>query len=179
MNADKASSGNNSGATSGTKPLDPETPPERLSEAEYLAQQAETAKLALAHAWEQVKVRLGQGVAPSEWAKEYPWIAVGAAAVAGFVATAALVPSKEEQALKKLAAIERALNPGPPREEEHSNGNSKKAGAGLMGTILHEVLNIARPVLLSMMSAGIGGAVGAKPQQPEDQGQYDPESGMP
>lgn len=179
MNADKASSGSNSGATSGTKPPDPETPPEKLSEAEYLAQQAETARLALAHAWEQVKVRLGQGVAPSEWAKEYPWITVGAAAVAGFVATAALVPSKEEQALKKLAAIERALNPAPPREEEHSNGNSKKTGSGLMGTILHEVLNIAKPVLLSMMSAGVGGAVGAQQQQPDDSQQYEPGSGTP
>lgn len=118
-------------------------------------------------------------MAPVEWAKEYPWITVGAAAVAGFVATAALLPSKEEQALKKLAAIERALNPAPPREEEHSNGNSKKGGAGVMGTILHEVLNIAKPMLLSMMSAGIGGAVGSKQQQPDDPSQYDPEGGMP
>lgn len=153
-----------------------------MSEAEYLAQQAETAKLALAHAWEQVKGRLGQGIAPGEWAKEYPWITIGAAAVAGFVATAALVPSKEEQALRKLAAIERALNPAPPREEEHANGNGngKKAGSGLMGTLLREVLNVAKPVLISMMSAGIGGAVGSKQQQQADaQGQYDPQSGMP
>lgn len=135
--------------------------------------------MALTHAWQQVKSRLGQGVAPAEWAKEYPWITIGAAAVAGFVATAALVPSKEEQAIKKLAAIERALNPAPPREESHSNGNGQKSGSGLMGTILHEALNLAKPMLLSLMSASIGGAVGAKPQQPDDPQQYDPQSGMP
>lgn len=175
MNSDKANSGSSSGATSETKPPAPDTPPEKLSEAEYLAQQAETARLALTHAWQQVKARLGQGVAPAEWAKEYPWITVGAAAVAGFVATAALVPSKEEQALKKLAAIERALNPGPAREEDHSNGNGRKEGPGVLGTILHEALNIAKPVLLSMMSAGIGGAGATAAQQPpmNDPEQYE------
>lgn len=164
MNSDNANSASSSAATSGTKPPSPETPPEKLSESEYLAQQAEAARLAMTHAWSQLKARLGQGVAPQAWAKEYPWITVGAAAVAGFVATAALVPSKEEQALKKLAAIERALNPAPPRKEEHSNGNGSKGGQGLMGTILHEVLNIAKPVLLSMMSAGVGAATEAATQ---------------
>lgn len=176
MKSDNASSGSNSGGTSATKPPAPDTPPEKLSEAEYLAQQAETAKQALAHAWQQAKTRLGQGVAPSEWAKEYPWITVGAAAVAGFVATAALVPSKEQQALKKLAAIERALNPGPVREEDHSNGDGHKESHGILGTILHEALNIAKPVLLSMMSAGIGGAGAtvAQQQQPvNDPQQYE------
>lgn len=124
-------------------------------------------------------MRLGQGVTPGEWAKEYPWITVGAAAVAGFVATAALVPSKEEQALKKLAAIERALNPAVPREEDHSNGHGEKKGSSLMATILHEALNIAKPMLLSLMSASIGGAVGANQQPPNDPQQYDPQSGMP
>jgi hypothetical protein len=176
MNADKANSGSSSGATSETKPPSPDAPPEKLSEAEYLAQQAETARLALMHAWQQVKVRLGQGVAPVEWAKEYPWITVGAAAVAGFVATAALVPSKEEQALKKLAAIERALNPAPPHAPEHSNGDSQKPASGLMSTILHEVMNVAKPVLLSMMSASMGGA--AQPPSPDPQ-QNDGDQGMP
>ena len=168
MNSDNASSGSTSAATSATKPPDPSTPPEKLTEAEYLAQQAGLAKAAMSHAWGQVKARLGQGVAPQEWAKEYPWITVGAAAVAGFIATAALVPSKEEQALKKLAAIERALNPAPPREEEHSNGNARKEGGGMVGTILHEILNVAKPVLLSMMSAGIGAAVPHAQPQPEE-----------
>jgi len=62
--------------------------------------------------FQDIKAKLGQGVDPKAWAREHPWVTIGAAAVAGFAATAALVPSKEEQALKKLAAIERALNAG-------------------------------------------------------------------
>lgn len=138
-------------------------PPEKLSEQEYLAQQAESAKRAMAGVWDQMKARLGQGVAPQVWAKEYPWITVGAAAVAGFVAAAALVPSKEQQALKKLARIERALNPPPPRED-HANGDAKEGGGSTLGSILREAIKVARPILMNMMTAGLaagGAAAGA------------------
>lgn len=121
-----------------------------------------------------MKTRLGQGVAPQAWAKEYPWITVGAAAVAGFVAAAALIPSKEEQALKKLASIERALNPPPPRED-HSNGDGKKEGGGLLGSILREAIRVGQPVLMSMLTGGTApGMQGMSPQQPgmEDPQQY-------
>lgn len=112
----------------------------------------------MAHAWDQVKARLGQGLAPQAWAKEYPWITVGAAAVAGFVAASTLIPSKEEQALKKLAAIERALNPAPPKpEHSDANGSGKPEGRSMLSTILHEVLAVARPAIVSLMTAGLSG----------------------
>lgn len=111
----------------------------------------------MAQAWKELKTRFGQGVAPQAWAKEYPWITVGAAAVAGFVAASTLIPSKEEQALKKLAAIERALHPHPPQPEP-ANGHGKKEGKSVIGSILHEVLAIARPAIVSMMTANLGGA---------------------
>jgi hypothetical protein len=114
----------------------------------------------MAKAWEQMKARLGQGVAPQAWAREFPWITVGAAAVAGFVAASTLIPSKEEQALRKLAAIERALNPTPPKPEHaESNGHGNKEGPGMVSSILHEVLAIARPAIISLMTAGIGAAM--------------------
>ena len=109
-------------------------------------------------AWGQIKARLGQGAAPAAWAKEYPWITVGAAAVAGFIATAAIVPSKEQQALKKLASIERALNPHPPKAEpasDHSDG--KQESPSIWATILREVLALARPILTGLVSANLGG----------------------
>ncbi|HEY2588322.1 MAG TPA: hypothetical protein VGI81_21460 [Tepidisphaeraceae bacterium] len=174
MKSESGSSGSSSGGTSETKPPAPHTPPEKLSEQEFLAQQAESAKLAMGKAWQEMKTRLGQGVAPQVWAKEYPWITVGAAAVAGFVAAATLIPSKEEQALKKLAAIERALNP-PPRREDHLNGDGKKEGGGFLGSMLREAIRVAQPVLMSMLTGGMAsGMQGMPPQQPgmEDAQQY-------
>ena len=117
-------------------------------------------------AWQEIKARLGHGANPVAWAKEYPWITVGAAAVAGFTAAAALVPTKEDQALKKLSKIERALNPPPPRHD-HENGDSHKEGRGMVGTILHELLGILRPAMVSLMTAGMV----QNPANPEEQGQ--------
>src|SRR5690348_9501934 len=67
-----------------------------LSESAYLAHQANEAKAAIGAALDDLKKSLANGVNPVGWAKQYPWIAVGAGAVAGFVATSLLVPSKEE-----------------------------------------------------------------------------------
>ena len=144
-----------SGKTSGTAPPPPSTPPDKLTEKEYLAQQAASARLALSRAWGEAKSHLGQGVNPVAWAREFPWVTVGAAAVAGFTAAATLVPSREQQALRRLARIERALNPPPPKPEQ-SNGDWKKEPGGVLGTILHEVLAVVRPALVGLITAGMG-----------------------
>ena len=47
---------------------------------------------------------------PRAWMRAAPWTTLAAAAVTGFVAAAAAVPSKEQQALKRLREIEKALN---------------------------------------------------------------------
>jgi hypothetical protein len=167
MKTDNASSASGSATTSAAHPQ-PDTPPAQLTESQYLAQQADQAKAAMAAALARIKSKLAQGVAPQEWARQYPWITVAAAAAAGFVAATSLIPSKEEQALKKLAAIERAVN--PKLNAEHTNGKEKKENPGLINTLLKEALAIARPALVSMISAGLVG--GAQMPTP-DEGQQD------
>jgi len=126
------------------------------TESEYLAQQAQAAQAALRLAWDEFKGKVGHGVDPKAWAKQHPWFAIGGAAVAGFAATAALVPSKEEQALRKLAELERALHPPTPAQTK--NGDAKREKAGLLTTILIETFAMLRPVLTSILTAQMGGA---------------------
>lgn len=130
---------------------------------------------AIKRTFTQMKGELAEGVNPVEWAKEYPWITLGATAVAGFVATAMLVPSKEEQALRKLARIERALNPERHRREpakhEDTNGNGKAdheeaGGGGMMSMLARELIKTLRPALVSLITAGVAGKV-AKPSEEE------------
>ena len=97
------------------------------SEADYLTQQAEDAKAAIARTFTAIAQGLGQGVNPLQWARQYPWATLGASAVAGFVAASLLIPSKEDQALRKLAAIERALNPPPPRPSRKERDEDEKS----------------------------------------------------
>ena len=100
------------------------------------------------------------------------------AAVAGFVATAMLVPSKEEQALKKLAAVEKALNPPPPRRHDPDDVGSvdgkrgaqdyKSGRSGMLTAIMGEVIGAIKPAVISLLTSGVT-ASAVKPTQAEMQ----------
>ena len=155
------------------EPLHPES-----SEADFLTLQQEHAKKAIARAAAEIKDALAQGVDPGAGMKQYPWATLGASAVAGFVATAMLVPSKEEQALKKLAAIEKALNPPPPRRHEPDDVGSvdgkrgaqdyKSGRSGMLTAIMGEVIGAIKPALISLLTSGVT-ASAVKPSQAEMQ----------
>src|SRR5688572_3558398 len=161
-------------------PPAPDVPADDLSESDFLAQQAEAAKAAIAKAASEFASKLGQGVDPAAWARQYPWVTLGAATVAGFVATSLLVPSKEQQALKKLAAIERALNPSPPLppaqlaavqstiDGKAGEAAYKSGQSGLMRVIIGEVIGAIKPAVISLLTAGVTAAQ-AKPSPAEMQ----------
>lgn len=155
------------------QPLHPES-----SEADFLTLQQEHAKAAIARAMNELKGALAEGVDPRAWMQQNPWATMGAAAVAGFVATTLLVPSREQQALKKLAEIERALNPEPRRRaererDEHPDSVDGKAGAdaykggkqSFMTALMGEAIKAVRPALISLLTAGVT----AKASKPSDE----------
>jgi hypothetical protein len=143
----------------------------KLGEAEFLRQEADRARKAVANTWAEAKANLMRGVDPRAWTGEHPWIALSAGAVAGFFAAYAVVPSKEEQALKRLARIEQALSGGAPVTAPAANatadGNTQKSG--FLGSIGGEILKTLRPALASALSA----VISAKTMQPND-GASDP-----
>jgi hypothetical protein len=128
----------------------------KLSESEYLKQQGEAARNAIAKAFEDLKSDLGHGVDPREWIKTHPWITLASATVAGFAAAATVVPSKEEQALRKLQAIERAIHGERPKSENGhaaAEGDQKKETGGLMALILRELIGAVKPVIVAAVAA--------------------------
>jgi hypothetical protein len=95
---------------------------------------------------------------------------MGAAAVAGFVAAAAAIPSREQAALKRLAEIEKALMPKYRDPIAEANGDSadmrkppKSAGSSFLAGLAGQVLHAIQPVLMSAVTAGVT----AKAAQPE------------
>ena len=151
------------------------------SEADYLTLQQEHAKAAIGRVVGELKQALAEGANPAQWMQQYPWATLGVSAVAGFVATTMLVPSREQQALKKLAEIEKALNPQPRRRaererDEHPDSVDGKAGAddykagkqSFMTALLGEAIKAVRPALVSLLTAGVT-AKAAKPSPEEMQ----------
>lgn len=143
-----------------------------LSESAYLAKQAADAKAAFAGALHQIAGQFGQGVDPRVWTKRYPLAALGVSAAAGFVATALLVPSREQRALNKLAEIERALNPPPPPKPGESAAgqtgeqNFKQGRQSFTTAILTELIGAIKPAVISLLTAGVTAAT-AKPSEEE------------
>ena len=146
------------------------------AESDFLTRQANDAAAAMAAVVQDFKSKLGQSVDVEGWAKQYPWVALGGAAVAGFLGAYALVPSREQSALDKLAKIEAALAPPPqahataappPTSPLDSHAADYKPGKqSFFASIAREVIGAVKPALISALSAGIGGAV-AKPSEEE------------
>jgi len=171
-----ANNPNNPGQA-GANPGDPKHPGsgKKPAESDYLTQQANDAAAAMAAVVQDFKAKLGQGVDVEGWAKQYPWVALGGAAVAGFLGAFALVPSREQSALSKLAKIEAALAPPPqahaaatppqPASPLDSHAADYKPGKqSFFASIARELIGAVKPALISALSAGIGGAV-AKPSE--------------
>jgi hypothetical protein len=101
---------------------------------------------------------------------------VAGATVAGFVGAVMAVPSKEEEALRRLARIEKALMPKPePREaaahHDDEDGGAKsysKGHASFMSGLGRQVLEAVKPAIMSALTAGIT-AKASQPQQPSTQ----------
>src|SRR5687768_1570686 len=90
-----------SSARTSSKP--PATP---LSESQYLAKQQADAKKAITRTLDELRHDLIGAADPRGWMQMYPWMTMATTAAASFVATAAVVPSKEQQALNRLTKLE-------------------------------------------------------------------------
>jgi hypothetical protein len=162
MNLDSNSNASNTDTTSTNGHGKPSGP---ASEAEFLQRQAEEARKALSAVFEDFSKNLRDGLDPKGWAKDHPWAMVAGATVAGFAAAAAFVPSKEDQALRRLAKLERALMPKPSKRAAHDDGHDSgedggakdfsKGRTGFMGAIGRQLLETIKPALMSALTAGI------------------------
>jgi hypothetical protein len=155
MSHDNKSSAASSARTSASAPTTP------AGESEFLTKQAADAKAAIGSVVNDLKQDLAKSIDPRGWVQTAPWTTLAAGAVAGFVAAAVAVPSKEDQALKRLRKLEEALNPHPRRDTVDTavNGDhARKVETGqssFLAGLAGQVLRAVQPVLMSALTAGI------------------------
>jgi len=126
------------------------------SEAEYLAQQGAAAKVAMGKAFDDLTQHLGNALSLNTAAKDHPWMTVVAGAVVGFATAAVVTPSKTDSALKRLAAIEKALHPdryaqGSANGSTETNGHAPKQT--FSQSLVKELFSVLRPLAASGLSA--------------------------
>ncbi len=137
----------------------------------YLRKQADEARQAVAQGVNDLKVALARGVDPRVLPRKFPFITVGAVAVTGFVAALMVIPSREQQELRRLERIRRAMTPDPEparKAAAKAEATADKAVKGesktpLWMTLVKEGVQAARPILVSLVTASLA----AKKQQNE------------
>jgi hypothetical protein len=158
----------NSDASNKSTHPDADTRPPSLTEAEFLQQEVARARTAIGNALSDLGQNLKATADPRHLTRDHPWVAISSAAVAGFAAAVTLIPSKQQQALRALAELERARHAPPPSTAPPSD-NSAPSGS-ILGTITAEVLKTIRPLFTALLSAGIAKATsnstGAAPSNP-------------
>lgn len=119
---------------------------------------------------EQMKAELQNAADVRAWTREHPWVMTASAAVAGFIAASVVIPSKEEQALKRIAELERATAAYPPPEEdgraERASKRPTRSPRSFWSSLATEALEAVKPALLSALTAGVT-AKAAKPTEEE------------
>jgi hypothetical protein len=148
------------------------------SESEFLRLEAEKAKLAISESLKKARAALGNSVDPRVPLRKHPLIGIGTAAVAGFVATVLMVPSKEERELRHLERLRRAMHPEPPKAaptDAKSDGNGSHAESPaaekkpIWMTVLKEVIAFAKPILLAQITTQLKReAVSRPPNDPSE-----------
>ena len=127
-----------------------------LTEAQYLAEQSAAARAAISAALADLKADVVRVADPRRLLHTHPWITLASAAVAGFAAAATAIPSKEQQALRRLEAIQRAMH---AREVHPKNGNGNGGGdpgaanPGIGAFLIKEAIGFVKPILLTVLSA--------------------------
>ena len=133
------------------------------TEADYLKQQTDAAKVAISEVLLEAKKALGEGLDAKEWISRFPVAAIGSAIAAGFVTAVLTIPSKEDQELKKIERVRKALTPEPatPVADGVKSTTESASKHSLWSTLLREGIQILRPILMSLITAGMSGRQGA------------------
>ena len=121
-----------------------------------------------------LKAALARGADPRQLPRKFPFLTVGAVAVTGFVAAVLTIPSKEQQELRRLERIRRAMYPDP----EPVKGSAAAAGKAvddaksskppLWVTLVREGITAARPLLVSLVTASIKAKQNPEPPPPSN-----------
>jgi len=123
------------------------------NEAEFLKRQSDNATVAMNKALDEAKANFAKAFSLKTMARKHPLATVAAGLLAGFATGAAVTTSQRDSALKRLAEIERALNPQASVDGKADGG--KPAGSSIASTLLKEAFTLAKPILSSSITAMI------------------------
>lgn len=143
--------------------------PQRKSEGRFLADQAADAKTAMIQTLHDMKETLGKVADVRVCARQHPWLVVGSAVTAGFVAAAVVTPSLGKKTKKTQASSDAESEPGCREEEASRTKRSVLFSAA--GTLLTGIL---RSVVQASIAAAVVDKGDKHPPAAETPAPHDP-----
>lgn len=141
----------------------------KVTEADYVAEQAAQAKAAIGTVIGDMKAALAGSMDLREWTRQYPWIVTASAAVAGFAAGMMVTPSKEESFKDMWESIKDKFTPDvSTKPEVNARTVADQPAQGdkpsWFSVVLREVLKAVGPTIGGMLT----GALASQPAHDED-----------
>ena len=151
MSSGRANSGTVSEPTSTSGPTNGVV----VDENEYLQKQTADAQKAIAEAVQKLKVAVADKANPRQLMRKFPFVTLGSTIAVGFVAAVVAIPSWEQQELKRLERIRRAMHPelAPKPAAKNAGTGEAPAKGPLWLSITKEVLQAVRPMLTALVTA--------------------------
>ena len=133
--------------------------------------QARHAKLAMGEALRDAKRHVANAADVRPVLRKHPYLTVGGSLAIGFVAAAALVPSKKQRAAARLRALERAVR---AEAAVGDRASAVKPAPSKAKKVIGLAWRFARPTLLSMATGAISGAAGGAANADDGPADADP-----
>jgi hypothetical protein len=124
------------------------------SAADFLDGESERAKQALIESLQQAKDAIRRSIDPKQIPEKHPILTVTGAVFAGFVTALVAIPSREQQELRRLAKLHRAMHPESEKPRPAGEKAAEPKGPWWL-SILHEVIQLARPLLTAVITAKV------------------------
>jgi hypothetical protein len=149
-----------------------------VSETEFLARQADAAKAAISTVTDEITRDVARTVDPRGWVQAAPWTTLAAAVLVGFAGTALVVPSKEEQTLRRLRKIEKALRTREARshrrdgthatngegdfDDAEDSADRDRSHPSFLGTLAGHAFSLLKPMITTAITAALSSKAAAE-----------------
>jgi hypothetical protein len=125
-----------------------------LSEADFLAREAEQARAAITNTMEELKKNLGSAADLRAWAQHHPWLVVGVAAAAGFAAGSAIC---------SIGSDDQRAEPPP----QPVAGSAQPRRPTMWGSLMSPLFELAKVTIQSSLAAAAAGTAASNGVQSE------------
>jgi hypothetical protein len=149
-------------------------PDPQKSEVDYLKREISDARAALLNTVARLKDRCAASVDAREWIIQYPWAAMGIAALAGFTAATVVAPAPGVPFSEKWSELRTKFCPNSSPDSDRASSYSQARRGRIAATILGSLFDLTKLLLESVIIAALRNPTASQEQGDAQSSSVDP-----